>query len=67
MEGTVFELGGGREMVSGARATELLAHAMANPTTLRLSNKSFSIEVATHLLHLASYFLQSIIMTVFNV
>ena len=42
----VFEIGGGREMVSGDRARELLGNAPPSPHTIRLSNKSFSLEVS---------------------
>lgn len=44
----VFALGGGREMVSGARAKELLLHAIPNPQSVRLSNKSLTLEVFTY-------------------
>ena len=44
----IFELAGGREMVSKARATELLEAACGNGdvTTIRLSNKSFGQDAA---------------------
>jgi Ran GTPase-activating protein 1 len=46
--GDVFEFGGAREMVSAGRVAELLASVthITDPTVLRLSNKSFSIEAA---------------------
>jgi hypothetical protein len=48
---TVFELSGGREMVTAARATELLEAAgphedVSAVSVIRLSNKSFGQEAA---------------------
>ena len=40
-----FELRGGREMVNGDRARELLIEAPSSPHTIRLSNKSLSLQV----------------------
>lgn len=45
----IFELSGGREMVTAARATELLESARHNGddvNVIRLSNKSFGQEAA---------------------
>lgn len=44
----VFEFGGVREMVDAVRAVELLSTVshISNPSILRLSNKSFSIDAA---------------------
>lgn len=46
--GTVFELSGGREMVTSTRATELLEAVgeLEDVSVIRLSNKSFGQESA---------------------
>lgn len=45
---SIFELSGGREMITAVRATELLqlANQCDNPSVIRLSNKSFGQEAA---------------------
>ena len=47
-QNSIFQLDGGRELLSGSRMEELLSTipTSLDPTIIRLSNKSFSVEAA---------------------